>query len=311
MEQAGRRRVDIAVDLPQTHGDDPIDALALRDLAILGEELGYRGLWLSEDVLGESGTSDPLITLAHVAAVTSRVELGVAVLLAPLHGPVPLAKATATLDQLSDGRLVVGLGLGGDRSTYPAFGVPAEGRAARFDHVAGALRALWMGEEPEDPTPAFDLRGRIVRPRPRRRPHPPLWFGGHARGALERAVRLGDGFVGGGSSTSESFARSVTTVRELLGDEPERDFTIAKRVYVGCDDLVPGAGDRLRRWIERRYGGRVSPDVAVTGDLEDCVEGLDQLVRAGADQLILSFVEGHEQHYRAAARDLLPALDHA
>jgi alkanesulfonate monooxygenase SsuD/methylene tetrahydromethanopterin reductase-like flavin-dependent oxidoreductase (luciferase family) len=107
------------------------------------EALGFESAWVVEQVLGAFPCLEPVELLAWAAALTSRIRLGTAVLLTPLRSPVQLAKGLATLDQLSGGRLDVGIGLGGNPKIYPAFGISASRRVARFNEGLRLMRALW------------------------------------------------------------------------------------------------------------------------------------------------------------------------
>lgn len=133
----------VGVALPQTFGSARVDARLVTTAAVEIEALGFDGIWVQEDVLTRSGTLDALISLAYAAALTTRVDLGTAVLIAPLYDPVHLAKQIATLDQLSGGRLIVGVGLGGDSSQYPrlwrSVGTPRSTVRSRCLHHASAL----------------------------------------------------------------------------------------------------------------------------------------------------------------------------
>lgn len=113
----------LGIGLPQLFPNDAIDTVLIRRFAQRAEALGYADLWLSESILGPRGVLEPVTLLAYAAACTTRIRLGVSVIILNQRNPVVLAKALATLDQLSDGRLTVGLGLGGGTAAYPAFGL--------------------------------------------------------------------------------------------------------------------------------------------------------------------------------------------
>jgi probable F420-dependent oxidoreductase len=176
-------------------------------IAALAERLGYDSLWAGEHVVVPSPRVepspmepdepilDPLVALAHVAARTERVRLGTGVIILPQRNPLVLAKQVASLDVLSSGRLILGLGVGYLEPEMRAVGVPMEGRGSRADEYLAAMRALW-----EDEAPAY--RGRHVRlegvdahPRPVQAPLPVV-VGGHSRAAHRRAARGADGWYG-------------------------------------------------------------------------------------------------------------------
>jgi probable F420-dependent oxidoreductase len=180
------------------------------------ERLGYHSLWVLQRLLypvapqndyppmpgrtwpdAFESVADPVVSLAFVAAATSRIRLGTSVLVMPYYTPVMLAKQLATLDRVSNGRLDVGLGIGWSRDEYDAVGVPFEKRGRRADEFLACLKAIW-GEEPVEFHGEFYRVPRaFVRPRPVQRPHPPITVGGYGMAAVRRAVAFGDGFSGG------------------------------------------------------------------------------------------------------------------
>jgi probable F420-dependent oxidoreductase len=180
---------------------------AITEIAVLAEQLGYDSLWMGEHVVAPSPRVrpspiepdypilDPLVTLALVAGKTERMLLATGIVILPQRNPVVLAKELATLDVLSGGRLVFGLGVGYVEPEMRAVGVPMEGRGARADEYLQAMRALW-----HDDAPAF--RGRHVEfdavdahPRPLQRPLPVV-IGGNSRPAHRRTVAHGQGWYG-------------------------------------------------------------------------------------------------------------------
>jgi probable F420-dependent oxidoreductase len=176
-------------------------------IATLAERLGYDSLWAGEHVVVPSPRVapspmepdepilDPFVALAHVAALTEGIRLGTGIVILPQRNPLVLAKQVASLDVLSGGRLILGIGVGYLEPEMRALGVPMEGRGARADEYLAAMRSLW-----EDPEPAY--RGRYVEfegvdahPRPVQRPLPVV-VGGHTRQAHRRAARVADGWYG-------------------------------------------------------------------------------------------------------------------
>ena len=136
-------RVRVAAGIPQAWATGGIDRPRMRRFLERAEALGFESAWVVEQVLGAFPCLEPVELLAWAAALTSRIRLGTAVLLTPLRSPVQLAKGLATLDQLSGGRLDVGIGLGGNPKIYPAFGISASRRVARFNEGLRLMRALW------------------------------------------------------------------------------------------------------------------------------------------------------------------------
>ncbi|MFN8148526.1 MAG: TIGR03619 family F420-dependent LLM class oxidoreductase [Candidatus Nanopelagicales bacterium] len=190
----------------------------LRHVAVAADERGFASLWTFQRLLHpvdeEWGAAyhsvlDPLTALGYAAAVTSRIRLGVAVVMAPYYAPIVLAKSLTTIDVLSDGRLDVGLGLGWSAQEFEAVGVPMEGRGARAEEFVAALKAIWTQDPVEHHGPLYDVPRSHVDPKPVQRPHPPLLLGGGAPAALRRVGRIADGWI-------SSSRTDVTTIGEQV-----------------------------------------------------------------------------------------------
>jgi probable F420-dependent oxidoreductase len=303
--------VDLAIALPQAFVREPIPVPKIRTFLGRVDGLGYHGVWVVEQILGRMPSLDPVELLTYAAALTERVRLGAAVLLTPLRSPVHLAKSLSTLDQLSGGRVIAGVGLGGDFGQYPAFGISPERRVARFKESITVMRRLWT-----EPRVTFDgefwkLKDATMEPKPRQRPHPPIWFGARHPAALRRAVQLGDGFVGAGSASTAQFVDEVRQLRTILKEEG-RDaatFRIGKRVYLALDRDRARAGKRLGEWFGAFYGRpELAEQVCVWGDLDECVAGLTAVVDAGARFLVLNPVFDELEHLERLAADVGPRL---
>jgi probable F420-dependent oxidoreductase len=168
------------------------------------EQLGYANLWSFQRLLAPTSAGlapaylsvlDPTVALSYAAAVTERVGLGVAIINAPFQSPALLAKQLATLDVLSSGRLIAGLGLGWLREEFTASGVPFERRGARMDEYLRCLAALWGPDPVAFDGEFYQVRSSVVQPKPVQQPRPPILLGGDAPAALERIGRLADGWI--------------------------------------------------------------------------------------------------------------------
>ncbi len=172
------------------------------------EEIGFESLWVGDHIAlppgdpddtgnpGDEPRLEAITVLSYLAAATSRVRLAVGVIVLPQRQPVLLAKQFATIDVLSKGRLIVGLGSGYLVPELAAFGVPLAERGARTDEFLATMLALW-----DEPVAAVDgqfasFGGVIQRPRPVQRPHPPIVAGGHSDAAMRRAVAAANGWYG-------------------------------------------------------------------------------------------------------------------
>ena len=270
--------------LPQVAGDD-IGAAARRI-----EELGFDGAWTLdagvEPPLVREPILDGLHVLSHVAAHTTRVRLGIAVIVLPRRNPNLLAKELATIDVLSNGRLTVGVGLGRAPDELTGrLGFPTDRPAGRLRENVETMRECWADAEPH----------------PVQRPGPPIWFGARARPALRRCARIGDGWIGAGSSSSEDFIEQSKVLDEELA-EAGRTIPKAKRVYIAVEDDRDTAFERLREVLDRMYAAPgITERVGLYGPLEHCAEELEKLKAAGAEELLLHPLYDHARQLEACA----------
>jgi probable F420-dependent oxidoreductase len=303
--------VDVAVAIPQAFLTGGVDVRRVRDALDRAERLGFHSVWVAEQILGRIASLEPVELLAYAAALTERVRLGAAVLLTALRNPVHLAKSLATLDHLSGGRLIVGVGLGSSTRVYPAFGLTAERRAARFVEGLRLMKRFWTEPRVTFGGDFWRVDGGVMEPKPLQRPHPPIWFGAHHPDALRRAAALGDGFMGAGSVSTDDFAGEVTRLRALLaeaGRDPE-GFPVGKRVYIAIDRDRARAERRLAEWFGAFYGTpELAAKVAVRGDVEECLEGLARVVAAGARLVMLNPVFDELEHLERFAAEIVPKL---
>ena len=290
------------VALPQVIGRSGADTGHLRRFVELAERLGYAGLWANE--LTSAPILDPLPLLSYVAAVSSTARLGVAVLLTPLRIPLRTAREVATIDQLSGGRVIVGVGLGGSKSLYRPSGIPVKDRARRFEEGVHLLKRLWTADQLTDEGEWWQLEGFTLEPKPRQRPHPPIWFGARSEPALERAIRLGDGWIGSGSANLEEFRGQLQHVRRRLDAaqvDPAR-FSIAKRVYVHIDEDDRRGTTHAREWFGANYGNPGLADrVTIVGPAERCRERVAEIAALGLDEILLNPIDDDLEQIEALA----------
>jgi probable F420-dependent oxidoreductase len=307
--------VRFSISIPQLDYDGFDDA-GVKEYLARAEELGFEGGWTMEQIVGNSPRIAPMEMLAYAAACTTRLRLGVAVLITSLHDPLQLASTVTAVDRLSHGRLDLGVGHGGNFRPFGAFGVEKATFISYFTEGVELMKAAWSDEPKVTFHGRFrDVDGLPIQPKPVQRPHPPLWIGGSAPKALRRAVRIGDAFMGAGSSTTANFTQAVKTVRREL-DEQGRDatqFRIAKRVYLTIDDDAARARERVLAGLHRIYGDMPGIEaVPVSGTVDDVVRGLREVIDAGAEMILLNpagktVSEDREQMERLAA-EVIPQL---
>ncbi|MDQ1730482.1 MAG: hypothetical protein QOK10_641 [Pseudonocardiales bacterium] len=226
-------------------------------VASLAEDAGYASLWTFQRLLhpaeGDWGAmyravTDPLITLAHVAAITRNARLGVAIVNAPFYSPIVLAKQLTTLDIMSDGRLDAGLGLGWAPEEFEAAGVEFAHRGARTEEFIKCLQAIW-GPDPVQFDGAFyQVPAAQVQPKPAQRPHPPLLLGGDAPRALDRVGRLADGWISRSRHDLTKIGADIATIK-AAAERSGRDasaFRVIVRGVVGLSDTTGDDSDGRR-----------------------------------------------------------------
>src|ERR1700682_298304 len=180
----------------------------LVQVARRSEELGFDSLWVTDHVVVPEPyremfgptVYDPLSVLAFLAAHTQRVELGTAVLVIPYRNPLVVAKQLATIDNLSNGRVVLGTGAGWAREEFEALGVPYDERGPITDEYLRAILELWTSESPPSKGLYVNSHNIHAEQRPVQQPHPPLLIGGYGKKAIRRAVAIGQGWFPDGMS---------------------------------------------------------------------------------------------------------------
>jgi len=294
-------REQIMEGRPET---EPLLALAAR-----AERLGFDSVWVGDSLLARP-RHDPLTLLAGVAGRVPRIEIGTAVLLPALRNPVVLAHQVATLDQISEGRLILGVGFASDgqpiRDEFAAAGVPFDKRVGRMMEGLRLCRALWTGD-PVDWEGRWQVKHGVVAPTPYRPGGPPLWIGGNLPASLERAGKWFDGWFPIAPSP-EVFATQWVDVKRIAvaaGRDPE-PLTGAMYLTMSLDDNADNAERKLNGFLERYY----SQPAAVLRRRQACYAGpeggmapfLMNYAQAGATHLVVRFAGEHERHMAALAR---------
>lgn len=276
------------------------------------EAPGVSTLWALDQLAGRIATPEPLALLSYMAAITSRPRLGIAVLIGAARGPVAAAKAIATIDWLSEGRVDVGLGLGSTNS-YAAYGIDRRGSGgagAVLDEFIDLVELLWRPEPIEFSGRTWTVKGHPPSPQPLQSPGPPLWVGGASAASMRRAIRAGGGWIGAGRHTLEEFAGHVKELRQLeTEEESDSQLTAAKRVYLVVEDDVSVAKRQVREWFDGFYGRpEWGPSVSLFGSAERVRTGLQQLVDAGANHLLLHPLVDSLEQYRRVVEELVQPL---
>jgi probable F420-dependent oxidoreductase len=293
--------IPFGMSLPH-RSPDSIGMDMVRTVAMQAEALGFRDLWVTENTLDHVTSFDPVVVLTYAAAVTSRIGVGASVLVLPVHDPRMVAHQWATLDYFSNGRALMGVGIGQPRHLQ-AFQIPGEGRVARFREQIDLIRALWSQETTTHHGRCYHLDNARLGVRPVQKPLP-IWMGVGHPDAIRRAAGLADGWMGAGGSSTEDFRRAVPLLRQAL-EKAGRDpgsFPISKRIFVAVDDKPDVARAALLRWYTNVYYNPAGTDTSgIHGTPEQVRERLEAMIAAGANHLLLNPVSRHVEQLEALA----------
>jgi alkanesulfonate monooxygenase SsuD/methylene tetrahydromethanopterin reductase-like flavin-dependent oxidoreductase (luciferase family) len=273
--------VEIGIVAPSTH-----------ESVRQAEDIGIDSLWVGGHLASPNPSPEPIVWLARLVEQTRRAAVGTATLVLPWYPPAIAARQLVDIDRASGGRLIVGVGAGGEfPDDFAAAGVPVEERFTRLDESIDLLRRFWSGEPVRHDGRHFRYDGLRIQPPPAQAGGPPLVVTGRKVGAMRRAARSGDGWMPYLYS-AERYARSVAKIREIAAQTGRNLDTFRWMTYVmvAVDDQPPKA----QRTAAEFLGGTYQRDfsqfvqrVAVTGNLDQVVDGLRVFVQAGAQHIVL------------------------
>ncbi len=275
----------------------------LLSLSEQAEALGYDSIWVGDSLLARP-RHEPLTLLAAVGAKTKAMELGTAILLPALRNPVVLAHLVATVDQICEGRLILGVGIATDvpnvRSEFKAAGVPFEKRVGRMMEGIRLCKSLWRGE-PVHWRGRWDVECESLGMLPYREGGPPIWGGGSAMGALTRAGKYLDGWfpVGPDAKKISEYWKTVQQVAQEEGRNNE-DLTCAAYVTLSINNDVQTAQENLDDYLSGYYGAPADfikkQQSCYAGPMGAAGPWIQSFVEAGASHLVLRFTGDHEKN---------------
>lgn len=304
--------------IPQVFLDGRADMDLVRRVLARGEALGFHSAWVQDQVAGDVPLHESLTLMSYAAALTSRVKLGVSVLVFPIRNAVHVAKIASTLDNLSNGRIILGIGLGHVMAPgfFATYGISNRDALGRFNEGVQVMKSLWTEERTNFHGKHYQLEDVGMWPKPVQQPHLPLWFGGQHPDALRRAVRHADAWTCAGPNTTRDFAGFVEQIKGYL-DEEGRDpatFPLSKRVYLAVDRDEARAKGRLDDFFGARYPWQIQrnpdfvADICAWGSPARVAERLAEVVRLGAGTLILNPLWDFEAQLEALAEEVIPAV---
>jgi alkanesulfonate monooxygenase SsuD/methylene tetrahydromethanopterin reductase-like flavin-dependent oxidoreductase (luciferase family) len=291
----------LGIGLPNTMAHE-LDRKLMLDWARLADEAGF-------DVLGtidkpNFDSWDPLVTLAGVASVTGRARLATSILQLPPRNEILVAKHAAVVDQLSGGRLVLGLAQGGREDDFEALDVgdAFKGRSAKFERQVDRIRDVWRDARRSDRDHG------VVGPPPVQDPGPPIWAGALTERAMERAARVGDGFIFG-TAGAEHMKQMTPKVREAFAAQGKNDIEVAALAYVAVGDDAQAALEEGAHHVVRYYGQLwTEPENLIHhGPGQKIAEEVRAYADSGIDTLILFAEVPRLDQVEQLAEHVLPA----
>lgn len=281
------------------------------------EDLGYDSVWTSEHIFFYFPTFDALTSLAAMAARTNRIRLGTAVMLLPLRPAALAAKEVASVDIISGGRVILGIGVGGEYpKEFEAVGVPVKERGRRADEAIQVMKLLYGQDNVTFQGRYTTLNGVTLQPKPKQPGGPPIWIAGRSEAAMRRAGRLGDGYIPYLFSP-ERLRDGAAKVREYA-ERSRRDpsaITIAIYQFICLADTYEEAKRTAAADLSMRYNQpfeNIVDRYVVMGNADDCARRLADFAEAGATHFILVPIGprpgdflAHAEHY---IRDVVPKL---
>lgn len=281
------------------------------------ERLGFDSIWTGEHIVFHRPILDAVPVIAGLAALTKRVEIGPAAIMVPLRHPTILAKELASIDIMSDGRLIITAGVGGDYpKEFEACGVPHRQRGRRTTEMIEIMRKYWTEDRFSYDGRVFQLEDVWMEPKPVSPGGPRIWMAGRSEAAIERAARLGDGYMPY-MFTPEQCAESMRRIREASErlEQPLRpNFELSAFIYVSIQD-DPAYARRLAvedlGWRYNQPFDRLVEKYCVYGTLEQVAEGLHAFLDAGVNHLVLAIVHEDGRAHETVLQygeELLPRL---
>ena len=279
------------------------DLVPVADFARSAEEMGFDSVWLPEGLVNEVPALDIMMAMSAFIHHSEKLTVGAGVVLLPLRSPSVLAKEVATLDHLSGGRVVLGIGVGGPPHSNPAAfaaaGVPLRERGARTDEALEIMIKLWSGEPVSHHGPFYQFDDVVMQPAPVQRPHPPLWAGGVSEGMLRRTARWCDGFYPV-DVTPEHYQELWERIQRY-GDEHRRDvsrLTKTIHMFFRIETSREAARDAAERAVNERRGFEVRLDDDGRfgfGTADDCVRAVEAFAAIGVRHVVFNPLTPPEQ----------------
>lgn len=293
------------------------DARALVEYGVKMEELGYDSLWVWDHILLGVDPNFPIVEsltlLTAIAARTTRIKLSTGILVLPLRNPVLLAKQLSTMDQLSNGRLLMAMAVGWYKREFDAAGIPFEQRGRIMDDNLEILKRFWMEDKVDGEWTNHKVSAGVMYPKPVQKPRPPLLIGGYVDKVLKRAAEKGDGWLTY-FYKPESFAISWEKLRNFAaeaGKNPDELMNGAQLpIMVGKSrkDVEGPMMEWLNRDFDIAQGSLSTMDSAIMGTVDECVAQLKEHLAVGVQKIIFVPYKYQMDQCEIIAKEIIPKL---
>lgn len=291
-------------------------AAGLIDYGVRMEELGYESIWAWDHTLLGVDPNFPiheaLIILTAIAARTTKIKVGTGILVLPMRNPVLLAKELATIDHISNGRLILGAAVGWYKREFDSLGADFTKRGKIMEQSLEIINRLWTEEKVVGDYPPYILKGAVLYPKPVQKPRPPILIGGYVDAVLKRVATKGDGWLTY-YYTAESFSRHWAKIRgyaEEAGRNPdELSSTNQLPICIGPRTKIEAD---MKHWLQTEWDyaswSESTMDSAIMGTTEECVEQLMPHIQAGVDRIIFVPYRYEKEQVEAVAQEIIPRL---
>jgi len=288
-------------------------AQAVRETAQRVENAGFDSIWVGDHVSFHVPIFDSLTLLSFMAGATERISLGTSVYLMPLRHPTTVAKQVSTLDQLSAGRMLFGIGVGGEfPPEFEACGVPVKERGSRTDEGIDIVRRLWTEDGVEHHGRHFDFGPVTLAPKPVQSGGPPIIVGGRKEPSMRRAGRLGDGYISHMCS-AETYRSNLEQIGAFAHEAGREDipFQTAAFLFTILDSDYGAALDRAAKLLQTIYNvpfKEAAEKYCLLGRPEDCMKQLQRFVDAGCRHFVLTPLMDAGQFLDQVEAEVLPGV---
>jgi len=293
------------------------DPRALIEYGEKVEALGYDSLWVWDHVLlgvePNFPIMDSLTTLTTIAARTKRIKLGTGILVLPLRNPVALAKQLATMDQFSNGRMIMGMASGWYKREFDALGVPFDRRGKLMDQSLEILNRLWTEGKVDGDYVGYKISAAVMYPKPVQKPRMPLLIGGYVDRVLQRAGAVGDGWLTY-FYEPHNFTKSWNKVRAAakeVGKDPDKLLN-ASQLPIMVGSSKDSVRAEMLDWLNKEWDFPANSDCsresAILGSVDDCVAQLKEHLAVGVQKIIFVPYKYRSDQVEIIAREIIPRL---